>query len=178
MSLIKSLLSPCCWQPLPCRPPPGMKLNDLESAGHGRAACTTGSRHVSRTEKPAPRWFRLSNGRQVNLPTGRWCCLCRGIALTVTSLTGTETAGTAVRLFRFSLHPGCQGDTAFPEALPVPPDVMQTSSRISRWPHRPPSWSTSTRLGITAFTGGNGCCRFYGADGSVLQMYGGKKGAK
>lgn len=42
----------------------------------------------ARTEKPAPRWFRLSNGRQVNLwPTGRWCCLCRGIALTVTSLT-------------------------------------------------------------------------------------------
>jgi hypothetical protein len=37
----------------------------------------------ARTEKPAPRWFRLSNGR----PTGRWCCLCRGIALTVTSLT-------------------------------------------------------------------------------------------
>ncbi len=71
----------------------------------------------ARTAKPAPRWFRLSNGRQVNLadwkvvlfmqghcpychqfdpvlkagrltwPTGRWCCLCRGIALTVTSLT-------------------------------------------------------------------------------------------
>ncbi len=39
------------------------------------------------TEKPASRWFRLSNGRQVNRPTGRWCCLCRGIALTVTSLT-------------------------------------------------------------------------------------------
>ena len=41
----------------------------------------------ARTEKPAPRWFRLSNGRQVTWPTGRWCCLCRGIALTVTSLT-------------------------------------------------------------------------------------------
>nr|QJS04326.1 hypothetical protein G6847_00030 [Escherichia coli] len=41
----------------------------------------------ARTEKPVPRWFRLSNGRQVNLATGRWCCLCRGIALTVTSLT-------------------------------------------------------------------------------------------
>ena len=40
----------------------------------------------ARTEKPAPRWFRLSNGR-LTWPTGRWCCLCRGVALTVTSLT-------------------------------------------------------------------------------------------
>ncbi len=33
-----------------------------------------------------------------------------------------------------------QGDDAFPEALPAPPDVMQTFSRISRWPPRPRFW--------------------------------------
>ena len=35
-----------------------------------------------------------------------------------------------------------QGDDAFPEALPAPPDVMQTFSPISRWPPRPRFWST------------------------------------
>ncbi len=36
--------------------------------GMVRAACTTGSRHISRGQKSRlPRWFRLSNGRQVNL---------------------------------------------------------------------------------------------------------------
>lgn len=42
---------------------------------------------TDKTEKPAPRWFRSATAGRLTWPTGRWCCLCRGIALTVTSLT-------------------------------------------------------------------------------------------
>lgn len=101
----------------------------------------------ARTEKPAPRWFRLSNGRQVNLADWKvvlfmqgHCPYCHQFDPVLKQLA---------QQYGFSVFPYTldgQGDTAFPEALPVPPDVMQTSSRISRWPHRPPSWSTSTRL--------------------------------
>lgn len=42
---------------------------------------------TDKTEKPAPRWFASATAGRLTWPTGRWCCLCRGIALTVTSLT-------------------------------------------------------------------------------------------
>lgn len=38
----------------------------------------------ARTEKPAS---ASATAGRLTWPTGRWCCLCRGIALTVTSLT-------------------------------------------------------------------------------------------
>ncbi len=81
----------------------------------------------ARTEKPAPRWFRLSNGRQVNLADwkvvlfmqGR-CPYCHQFDPVLKQLA---------QQYGFSVFPYTldgQGDTAFPEALPVPPDVMQT----------------------------------------------------
>ncbi len=107
----------------------------------------------ARTEKLAPRWFRLSNGRQVNLADWKvvlfmqgHCPYCHQFDPVLKQLA---------QQYGFSVFPYTldgQGDTAFPEALPVPPDVMQTFFPISRWPHRPPSWSTSTRLRH---------CRFY-----------------
>ncbi len=44
----------------------------------------------ARTEKPAPRWFRLSNGRQVNLADWKVVLVMQGQC-------------------RFSLHPGWSG---------------------------------------------------------------------
>lgn len=81
----------------------------------------------ARTEKPAPRWFRLSNGRQVNLADWKvvlfmqgHCPYCHQFDPVLKQLA---------QQYGFSVFPYTldgQGDTAFPEALPVPPDVMQT----------------------------------------------------
>lgn len=80
----------------------------------------------ARTEKPAPRWFRLSNGRQVNLAAWKvvlfmqgHCPYCHQFDPVLKQLA---------QQYGFSVFPYTldgQGDTAFPEALPVPPDVMQ-----------------------------------------------------
>ncbi|MCX2411086.1 type-F conjugative transfer system pilin assembly thiol-disulfide isomerase TrbB, partial [Escherichia coli] len=81
----------------------------------------------ARTEKPAPRWFRLSNGRQVNLADWKvvlfmqgHCPYCHQFDPVLKQLA---------QQYGFSVFPYTldgQGDTAFPEALPVPPEVMQT----------------------------------------------------
>ncbi len=41
----------------------------------------------ARTEKRLPAGSASATAGRLTWPTGRWCCLCRGIALTVTSLT-------------------------------------------------------------------------------------------
>ena len=81
----------------------------------------------ARTEKPAPRWFRLSNGRQVNLADWKvvlfmqgHCPYCHQFDPVLKQLA--QQYGTSV--FPYTLDG--QGDTSFPEALPLPPDVMQT----------------------------------------------------
>lgn len=76
----------------------------------------------ARTEKPAPRWFRLSNGRQVNLADWKvvlfmqgHCPYCHQFDPVLKQLA---------QQYGFSVFPYTldgQGDTAFPEALPVPP---------------------------------------------------------
>ncbi len=73
------------------------------------------------------------------------------------------------------LHLDGQGDTAFPEALPVPPDVMQTF--FPNIPVATPTtfWSTSTRLRHYRFTGATDAAGFMARMDTVLQMYGGKK---
>ncbi|EHE8048194.1 type-F conjugative transfer system pilin assembly thiol-disulfide isomerase TrbB, partial [Escherichia coli] len=85
------------------------------------------SARTDKTEKPAPRWFRLSNGRQVNLADWKvvlfmqgHCPYCHQFDPVLKQLA---------QQYGFSVFPYTldgQGDTAFPEALPVPPDVMQT----------------------------------------------------
>ncbi len=42
---------------------------------------------TSARTKPAPAGSASATAGRLTWPTGRWCCLCRGIALTVTSLT-------------------------------------------------------------------------------------------
>lgn len=73
------------------------------------------------------RWFRLSNGRQVNLSDWKivlfmqgHCPYCHKFDPVLKQLSGQ---------YGFSVFPYTidgQGDEAFPEALPVPPEVMQT----------------------------------------------------
>ncbi len=102
----------------------GSQVKLLWSTGDGLCLAADTS---ARTEKPAPRWFRLSNGRQVNLVDwkvvlfmqGR-CPYCHQFDPVLKQLA---------QQYGFSVFPYTldgQGDTAFPEALPVPPDVMQT----------------------------------------------------
>lgn len=94
----------------------------------------TGSAPASSTGEPTPakpvsqaRWYRLSNGKQVNL--SEWkvvlfmqghCPYCHKFDPILKQLSGQH--GFSV----FSYTIDGQGDEAFPEALPAPPEVMQT----------------------------------------------------
>ena len=84
---------------------------------------------VSAPVKPVSqaRWYRLSNGQQVNLSDWKvvlfmqgHCPYCHKFDPVLKQLSGQY--GFSV----FSYTIDGQGDEAFPEALPVPPDVMQT----------------------------------------------------
>ena len=111
----------------------------------------------ARTEKPAPRWFRLSNGRQVNL------------------------ADWKVVLFMQGHCPYChQFDPVLKQlALPVPPDVMQTF-----FPNIPVATPTTFLVNVNTLEalpllqGATDAAGFMARMDTVLQMYGGKKGAK
>lgn len=84
---------------------------------------------VSASAKPVSqaRWYRLSNGKQVNLSDWKvvlfmqgHCPYCHKFDPVLKQLSGQY--GFSV----FSYTIDGQGDEAFPEALPAPPDVMQT----------------------------------------------------
>ncbi|WP_396015058.1 type-F conjugative transfer system pilin assembly thiol-disulfide isomerase TrbB [Escherichia coli] len=134
----------------------------------------------ARTAKPAPRWFRLSNGRQVNLADWKvvlfmqgHCPYCHQFAPVLKQLA--QQYGFSV----FSYTLDGQGDTAFPEALPVPPDVMQTF-----FPNIPVATPTTFLVNVNTLEalpllqGATDAAGFMARVDTVLQMYGGKKGAK
>lgn len=97
--------------------------------GISRMASSPSQNEASRevTTSSQPRWFRLSNGRQVDLRDWKVvlfmqgkCPYCHKFDPLLKQLAGQ---------YGFSVFPYTidgQGDEAFPEALPVPPDVMQT----------------------------------------------------
>eukprot|EP01133_Synstelium_polycarpum_P007951 gene7951-9343_t len=134
----------------------------------------------ARTEKPASRWFRLSNGRQVNLADWKvvlfmqgHCPYCHQFDPVLKQLA---------QQYGFSVFPYTldgQGDTAFPEALPVPPDVMQTF-----FPNIPVATPTTFLVNVNTLEalpllqGATDAAGFMARMDTVLQMYGGKKGAK
>ncbi len=72
-----------------------------------------------------------------------------------------------------------QGDTAFPEALPVPPDVMQTF-----FPNIPVATPTTFLVNVNTLEalpllqGATDAAGFMARMDTVLQMYGEEKGAK
>ncbi|NZD11256.1 type-F conjugative transfer system pilin assembly thiol-disulfide isomerase TrbB [Escherichia coli] len=131
----------------------------------------------ARTEKPAPRWFRLSNGRQVNLADWKvvlfmqgHCPYCHQFDPVLKQLA---------QQYGFSVFPYTldgQGDTAFPEALPVPPDVMQTF-----FPNIPVATPTTFLVNVNTLEalpllqGATDAAGFMARMDTVLQMYGGKK---
>ncbi len=107
----------------------------------------------ARTEKPAPRWFRLSNGRQVNgrleggaVYAGR-CPYCHQFDPVLKQLA--QQYGFSVFPTPWMVRGYCLS-----EALPVPPDVMQTF--FPNIPVATPTtfWSTSTHLRHYRFCGG------------------------
>ncbi|EFB3463091.1 type-F conjugative transfer system pilin assembly thiol-disulfide isomerase TrbB [Escherichia coli] len=134
----------------------------------------------TRTAKPAPRWFRLSNGRQVNLADWKvvlfmqgHCPYCHQFDPVLKQLA--QQYGFSV----FSYTLDGQGDTAFPEALPVPPEVMQTF-----FPNIPVATPTTFLVNVNTLEalpllqGATDAAGFMARVDTVLQMYGGKKGAK
>lgn len=134
----------------------------------------------ARTAKPAPRWFRLSNGRQVNLADWKvvlfmqgHCPYCHQFDPVLKQLA--QQYGFSV----FSYTLDGQGDTAFPEALPVPPEVMQTF-----FPNIPVATPTTFLVNVNTLEalpllqGATDAAGFMARVDTVLQMYGGKKGAK
>ena len=134
----------------------------------------------ARTEKPAPRWFRLSNGRQVNLADWKvvlfmqgHCPYCHQFDPVLKQLA---------QQYGFSVFPYTldgQGDTAFPEALPVPPDVMQTF-----FPNIPVATPTTFLVNVNTLEalpllqGATDAASFMARMDTVLQMYGEEKGTK
>ena len=81
--------------------------------------------------RPAPArppvWYRLSNGQQVNLADWKvvlfmqgHCPYCHKFDPVLKSLS--QQVGFGVMAYTID----GQGDTAFPEALPAPPEVMKT----------------------------------------------------
>lgn len=97
--------------------------------GIAGAASTTSTDSALRAAPPVspPRWFQLSNGKQVDLRDWKvvlfmqgHCPYCHKFDPILRQLSGQ---------YGFSVFPYTidgQGDEAFPDALPVPPDVMQT----------------------------------------------------
>ena len=131
----------------------------------------------ARTEKPAPRWFRLSNGRQVNLADWKvvlfmqgHCPYCHQFDPVLKQLA---------QQYGFSVFPYTldgQGDTAFPEALPVPPDVMQTFFPVAT----PTTFlvNVNTLEALPLLQGATDAASFMARMDTVLQMYGEEKGTK
>ena len=127
-----------------------------------------------------PVWYRLSNGQQVNLADWKvvlfmqgHCPYCHQFDPVLKQLA---------QQYGFSVFPYTldgQGDTAFPEALPVPPDVMQTF-----FPNIPVATPTTFLVNVNTLEalpllqGATDAAGFMARMDTVLQMYGGKKGAK
>ncbi|EAA0562715.1 type-F conjugative transfer system pilin assembly thiol-disulfide isomerase TrbB [Salmonella enterica subsp. enterica serovar Lexington] len=126
-----------------------------------------------RTQVPAPRWFRLSNGRQVNLADWKvvlfmqgQCPYCQKFDPVLKALS--QQYGFTV--FPYTLDG--QGDVAWPEALQVPPEVMQTF-----FPNIPVATPTTflvnvhTMEALPLLQGATDAAGFMARVDTVLQMY-------
>ncbi|WP_300002347.1 type-F conjugative transfer system pilin assembly thiol-disulfide isomerase TrbB [uncultured Cedecea sp.] len=111
----------------------GGTLNELKSLwnpqGISGAPTVSPIENIPQAVAPIspPRWFRLSNGKQVDLRDWKvvlfmqaQCPYCQKFDPLLKNLSAQ---------FGFSVFPYTldgQGDEAYPDALPVPPEVMQT----------------------------------------------------
>lgn len=133
---------------------------------------SAGEQDVPKT-KPAPRWYRLSNGRQVNLADWKvvlfmqrscpWCHQFDPVLKKVAQQYGLS-------VFPYTLDG--QGDATFPEALPVPPEVMQTF-----FPNIPVATPTTFLVNVNTLEalpllqGATDAAGFMARVGTVLQMH-------
>lgn len=131
------------------------------------------------TVRPVPRWFRLSNGKTVNLTEWkvvlfmqRSCPYCHQFDPVLKEVA---------QQYGFSVFPYTldgQGDSAFPEALPAPPDVMQTF-----FPNIPVATPTTFLVNVNTLEalpllqGATDAAGFMARVDTVLQMYGERKHA-
>ncbi|EJK1259053.1 type-F conjugative transfer system pilin assembly thiol-disulfide isomerase TrbB [Salmonella enterica] len=90
-------------------------------------AASVQSASPSPAQVKPPVWYRLSNGKQVNLADWKvvlfmqgHCPYCHQFDPVLKSLS--ERVGFGVMAYTLD----GQGDVAFPEALPAPPEVMKT----------------------------------------------------
>ena len=112
---------------------PASTLDEIRSLWNPQGIrATTDAQHADAdAARPAPArapvWYRLSNGRQVNLADWKvvlfmqgQCPYCQKFDPVLKSLS--QQVGFGVMAYTID----GQGDTAFPEALPAPPEVMKT----------------------------------------------------
>ncbi|EBP8105754.1 type-F conjugative transfer system pilin assembly thiol-disulfide isomerase TrbB [Salmonella enterica subsp. enterica serovar Bovismorbificans] len=141
-------------------------------SGQKQPADTQGVQKVT----PAPRWFRLSNGKTVNLADWKvvlfmqrscpWCHQFDPVLKQVAQQYGFS-------VFPYTLDG--QGDAAFPEALPAPPEVMQTF-----FPNIPVATPTTFLVNVNTLEalpllqGATDAAGFMVRMDTVLQMYGEK----
>ena len=114
-----------------------------------------------------PRWLRLSNGKQVDLRDWKvvlfmqgHCPYCHKFDPVLKQLAGQY--GFSV----FSYTIDGQGDDAFPEALPAPPDVMQTF--FPQYPGGHADYVSGERKhagSVPDPAGRHGCTGLYGQSG-------------
>lgn len=139
----------------------------------GMAAQPDAPASVPVTAKPAPRWYRLSNGQQVNLSDWKvvlfmqgQCPYCHQFDPVLKQLA---------QQYGFSVFPYTldgQGDVAFPDALQVPAGVMQTF-----FPNIPVATPTTflvnvhTLEALPVLQGATDAAGFMARVDTVLQMY-------
>jgi len=98
-----------------------------QGIGEATGAQSTGDAAALPAPVRAPVWYRLSNGRQVNLADWKvvlfmqgQCPYCHRFDPVLKALS--QQVGFGVMAYTID----GQGDAAFPEALPAPPEVMKT----------------------------------------------------
>ncbi|MBO4203117.1 type-F conjugative transfer system pilin assembly thiol-disulfide isomerase TrbB [Escherichia coli] len=136
----------------------------------------------ARTEKPAPRWFRLSNGRQVNLADWKvvlfmqgHCPYCHQFDPVLKQLA--QQYGFSV--FPYTLDGQKHYRRATGRSITGATDVMQTF-----FPNIPVATPTTFLVNVNTLEalpllqGATDAAGFMARMDTVLQMYGGKKGAK
>lgn len=93
----------------------------------GQATVIAPELSISTKARPVARWFRLSNGQQVNLADWKVVLFMQGncpYCHKFDPLLRSISERTGLSVFPYTIDG--QGDEAFPEALPAPAEVMRT----------------------------------------------------
>ncbi|PVZ84207.1 type-F conjugative transfer system pilin assembly thiol-disulfide isomerase TrbB [Serratia sp. S1B] len=97
------------------------------SKGMGGKSKVENEQSITKNRKAVPRWFRLSNGQQVNLAEWKVVLFMQGncpYCHKFDPLLRSISERTGLSVFPYTIDG--QGDEAFPEALPAPAEVMRT----------------------------------------------------